>query len=125
MKKDITMFIKSCHVCQFGGKHNQIIPRAPLYTIWVVTDPFERTVIDCVEPLHKTENGNHYGCCYNVCRGLPFNRYFYQFNCETFTSFGIQKEIHSDRNSNFTRDLFHEFLKLLGILQQTSTAYHP
>lgn len=54
MKKDITMFIKSCHVCQGGGKPNQIIPRAPLHPIWVVSDPFERTVIDCVRPLPKT-----------------------------------------------------------------------
>ncbi|XP_076057166.1 uncharacterized protein LOC143034680 [Oratosquilla oratoria] len=42
-----------------------------------------------------------------------------------FTTFGIPEEIQSDRGSNFTSVLFAEVLKLLGIKQTLSTAYHP
>lgn len=42
-----------------------------------------------------------------------------------FTTYGIPKNIQSDRGSNFTSDLFRAVLGQLGITQTFSTAYHP
>ncbi|XP_047478502.1 uncharacterized protein LOC125031660 [Penaeus chinensis] len=134
MKKDVTIFIRSCHVCQVGGKPNQIIPRAPLHPIRVDSDPFERIVIDCVGPLPKTKKGNHY--LFTIMDTATRYPEVYPLNnisansivkclLHFFTSFGIPKEIQCDKGSNFTSDLFQKVLELLGISQQMSTAYHP
>lgn len=134
MKKDIALFIKSCHVCQVGGKPNQIIPRAPLQPIRVISDPFERIVIDCVGPLPKTKKGNRY--LFTIMDTATRYPEVYPLKnisansivkclLHLFTSFGIPKEIQCDKGSNFTSDLLQEVLKGLGISQQMSTAYHP
>lgn len=44
---------------------------------------------------------------------------------QLFTTFGIPREIQSDRGTNFTSDLFAAVLAELGIKQTLSTAYHP
>ena len=60
LKKDVTQFCESCHVCQMVGKPNQPIPLAPLQPIPVCGDPFSHIQIDCVGPLPKTKAGNQY-----------------------------------------------------------------
>ncbi|XP_063585832.1 uncharacterized protein LOC134763205 [Penaeus indicus] len=134
MKKDITIFIRSCHVCQVGGKPHQIIPKAPLHPIQVVSDPFERIVIDCVGPLPKTKKGNQYlFTIMDTATRYPEVYPLKNISASSivkcllhfFTSFGIPKEIQCDKGSNFTSDLFQKVLELLGISQQMSTAYHP
>lgn len=42
-----------------------------------------------------------------------------------FTTYGIPREIQSDRGTNFTSDLFSNVLKELDIKQTLSSAYHP
>ena len=44
---------------------------------------------------------------------------------KVFPTFGICKEIQSDRGSNFTSELFAKVLKELDIKQTLSAAYHP
>ena len=60
MKKDVSKFCKSCHICQMVGKPNQKIPRAPLQPIPAFEKPFSRVLIDCVGPLPKSKSGNEY-----------------------------------------------------------------
>lgn len=55
IKRDVTDYVKTCHICQLVGKPNQKIPLATLKSIPVVHEPFKRTVIDCVGPLPKTK----------------------------------------------------------------------
>lgn len=58
LKSEVAKFCKSCHTCQVDGKPNQKIPPAPLCPIPVITDPFERLIIDCVGPLPKAKSGH-------------------------------------------------------------------
>ena len=57
LKKDVTHFCKTCHVCQMAGKPNQPILLQP---IPVCGEPFSHILIDCVGPLPKTKAGNCY-----------------------------------------------------------------
>lgn len=61
LRKDVSKFIKSCHVCQVSGKPNQKIPPVPLQPIPVIKEPFSRVIIDCVGPFpNNTNKGNQY-----------------------------------------------------------------
>lgn len=42
-----------------------------------------------------------------------------------FTRFGLPKEVQSDQGSNFMSTVFKQSLQQLGIVQITSTSYHP
>lgn len=57
MKSDIARY---CKTCQLMGKPNQMIPRAPLYPIPVIGEPFDRVIVDCVDPLPQTKAGNQF-----------------------------------------------------------------
>lgn len=41
LKKDVSMFCRTCRVCQMMGKPNQVIPPAPLRPIPAVGEPFQ------------------------------------------------------------------------------------
>ena len=60
LRKDVSEFCKSCHVCQMVGKPNQVIPPAPLQPIPAFKEPFSRVLVDCVGPLSRTRSGNQY-----------------------------------------------------------------
>ncbi len=53
LKSAVSDFCHLCDVCQRAGKPNQKIPLAPLYPIPVLSEAFERLIIDCVGPLPK------------------------------------------------------------------------
>jgi hypothetical protein len=60
LRKDVSEFCKSCHVCQMIGKPNQKIPSAPLQPISAFEEPLSRVLVDCVGPLPKIWVGNHH-----------------------------------------------------------------
>jgi hypothetical protein len=60
LRKDVSEFCKSCHVCQMVGKPNQKIPSVPLQPIPAFEKPFSRVLVDFVGPLPKTRVGNQY-----------------------------------------------------------------
>lgn len=134
MKKDVTMYVNHCHVCQIEGKPNQLIPPSPLQPIQVPSEPFQKIIIDIVGPLPKTKKGNQYILTV-LC---PTTRYPEAFPLKNisaknvashlihmFTQFGIPQEVQSDQGSNFTSNLFRQVLNELGIQQTLSSAYHP
>lgn len=57
LKTDDLKYCKSCHICQVGGKSNQVVPPAPLCRITTVSEPFECILVDCVGPLPCTISG--------------------------------------------------------------------
>lgn len=134
MRKDVSIFVNLCQVCQEVGKANQVIPPYPLLPIQVPSEPFQKIIIDVVGPLPKTKKGNQYILTV-LC---PTTKYSEAFPLKTvtyktivksftnmFTTFGIPQDIQSDRGTNFTIVLFEEVLKQLGIKHSLSTAYHP
>ena len=134
LRSDVREYVKTCHVCQVVGKPNQVIPKAPLQPIVIPEEPFEKIIIDCVGPLPKTKGGNQYLLTL-MCATTRYPEAIPLKNITTktivkvllkyFTSFGIPKEIQSDRGTNFTSDLFSSILRELGVKQTLSSAYHP
>ena len=102
--------------------------------IVIPEEPFEKIILDCVRPLPKTKGGNQYLLTL-MCATTRYPEAIPLKNITTktivkvllkyFTSFGIPKEIQSDRGTNFTSDLFSSILRELGVKQTLSSAYHP
>lgn len=59
-KKDVSGYIRTCHMCQMTGKPNQSVTPAPLYPIPVVGEPFEYLLINCVGLLPSAKSGCKY-----------------------------------------------------------------
>lgn len=134
MKKAVTEFVKSCPTCQVVGKPNDVIPKSPLYPIPVISEPFEKIVVDCVGPLPKTKRGNQYLLTV-MCTSTRYPEAFplRSINAKSvikqllhlFTRVGIPHEIQTDQGTNFTSDLMNEICKELDVTKKVSTAYRP
>ncbi len=133
LKRDVSGYIKTCHVCQLTGKPNQGIRPAPLQPIPAVSEPFTHLIVDCVGPLPGAKSG----CKYLLTVMCQSTRYPAAYPLRSITTksvvraltqfisiFGIPKVIQSDQGSNFTSHMFGQVLKLLRIKQNQSSAYH-
>lgn len=58
LRKNVSEYCRTCHVCQMSGKPNQVIKPVPLKPIPAVHEPFKKIIIDCVGPLPRTKKGN-------------------------------------------------------------------
>lgn len=133
MKRDVSLYIKSCHVCQLTGKPNQKILPAPLQPIPAIHEPFEYLLVDCVGPLPVSKSGSKFLLTV-MCQTTRYPAAFPLRSITTkavvkalsqFVSiFGVPKVIQSDRGSNFTSHMFAQVLKLLGVNHNLSTPYH-
>ncbi|KAJ0033824.1 hypothetical protein NQD34_000931 [Periophthalmus magnuspinnatus] len=133
VKRDVSAYIKTCHVCQLTGKPNQTIKPAPLQPIPAISEPFEYLLIDCVGPLPAAKSG----CKYLLTVMCQSTRYPAAYPLRSITTkavikalsqfisvFGIPKIIQSDRGSNFSSHMFAQVLKALGVKHNQSSAYH-
>ena len=134
VKKDVRKFCKSCHDCQVMGKPNQKIPKAPLYPIPIVSEPFTQVVINIVGPLPKTRSGFQYLLTImdrttRYPEVVPIRSIkspiIIKHLIDFFARYGFPCELQSDRGTNFTSKLFKEKMKELGIKHILSTPYHP
>ena len=134
LRKDVSEFCKSCHVCQMVGKPNQVIPPAPLQPIPAFEEPFSRVLVDCVGPLPRTRSGNQYLLTI-MCTSTRFPEAIPLRNIKAktivkaltkfFSFVGAPKAIQSDQGSNFMSGLFQQVMHEMGIRQYKSSAYHP
>lgn len=132
IKRDIAMYIKSCHVCQVTGKPNESIKPAPLKPIHAASTPFEQLIVDCVGPLPKFKSGMEYMVTI-MCQATRYPAAYAVRSINTRTVlkslshfisiFGIPKVIQSDRGSNFTSKAFTKALQQLRIVHNLSSAY--
>ena len=134
MKSDVAQYCRTCHTCQVTGKHNQVIPPAPLRPIPAMGEPFERVIVDCVGPLPRTRSGNQY-LLTMMCVATRYPESFPLRNITAkavvkaitkhFSTFGLPKVVQTDQGSNFLSRLFAQVLKSLSISHKISSAYHP
>lgn len=134
IKSNVSAFCKACKICQLAGKPNQRLPVAPLNPIPVMSEPFERLVIDCVGPLPKTKAGYQYLVTI-MCAATRFPDAIPLCNLKAkavvkelikfCSTFGLPKIIQTDCGTNFTSRMFEQILKELGISHLLSSAYHP
>lgn len=60
VKRSVSAYIKTCHICQVTGKPNQVITVSPLCPIPAVNEPFHHLIINCVGPLPPSKSGAAY-----------------------------------------------------------------
>ena len=134
MKRDISRYCRTCHICQTKGKPGAGVKPSPLVPIPVMKDPFSKIIIDCVGPLPRTKRGNQYlltiiDSATRYPEAIPLRRITTKNVVKAlirfFTQFGLPIIVQSDQGSNFTSGLFEKVMKSLGIQQFRSTAYHP
>ena len=107
---------------------------APLKPIPVVTELFEKNVIDCVGPLPKTKKGNRY----LLTIMDTTTRYPEAYSLKNISSkkynkmapppvhlLGIPQVIQWGKSSNFTSHFVQHIVEELNIKRVTSSAYHP
>ncbi len=134
LKLDVVQFCKTCHVCQYAGKPNQVIPPAPLIPVPVIGEPFEHVIVDCVGPLPKAKSGNQFLLTV-MCtatrypEAIPLHkitaRAVVKALIKFFTTFGLPRIVQTDQGTNFLSKLCAQVFKSLNITHRISSAYHP
>ena len=95
----------------------------------------DRVAMDLVGPLPKTDEGNQWilvvgDYATRWIEAYPLPNAKAETVAATFVSefvcrFGIPREIHSDRGTNFESELFRGMCRILGIDKTRTTAYNP
>ncbi|XP_064485140.1 uncharacterized protein LOC135397466 [Ornithodoros turicata] len=131
--KDIENYVRACDTCQRVGKPNERT-KAPLTLVPIITEPFQRLVIDVVGPLPASKNGSKYVLTM-ICPATKFPEAIplkEQTSPEivdgllsVFARIGFPKEIQCDNGSVFTSALTTTFLEKCGIRVIHSSLHHP
>ncbi|XP_046399957.1 uncharacterized protein LOC124166472 [Ischnura elegans] len=134
VRKDVVRHCKECTSCT-ERKDPKGKQRAPLQRFQEVTVPFERTSMDIVGPLPRSEKNNRYILTFQDA----FSKYPEAFplpdqKTETvarafvegvIVRHGAPRQLLTDRGANFTSALMREVCRILGIRKLQTTAYHP
>uniref|UniRef100_A0AAQ4PM80 Gypsy retrotransposon integrase-like protein 1 n=1 Tax=Gasterosteus aculeatus aculeatus TaxID=481459 RepID=A0AAQ4PM80_GASAC len=134
LKRDVSLFCRTCHVCQVTGKPNQVIKPAPLHPVPAMGEPFEHVLVDCVGPLPKTKSGNQFLLTI-MCvatrypEAIPLRsitaKAVVRALIKFFSTFGLPKIVQTDQGTNFLSGIFEQVLTSLSIAHRVSSAYHP
>ncbi|UYV78997.1 hypothetical protein LAZ67_17000580, partial [Cordylochernes scorpioides] len=134
MLKDVSEFVKTCHLCQSTKGSNQL-PSGLLQPIPPANFPFERIGIDFVGPLPSTKNRKKwiivltdYYTRYAETRAVSeatvkeVSKFLVE---DIFLRHGAPQYLISDRGSQFTSNLMKEVMKTCKIKHCFTTSYHP
>ncbi|UYV66767.1 K02A2.6-like, partial [Cordylochernes scorpioides] len=134
MLKDVSEFVKTCHLCQSRKGSNQL-PSGLLQPIPPANYPFERIGIDFVGPLPSTKRRRKwiivltdYYTKYAETKAVPEAtvKEVSTFLIEhIFLCHGAPRFLISDRGSQFTSNLMKEVMKMCKIKHCFTTRYHP
>ncbi|UYV71623.1 hypothetical protein LAZ67_8003894, partial [Cordylochernes scorpioides] len=134
MLKDVSEFVKTCHLCQSRKGSNQL-PSGLLQPIPPANYPFERIGIDFVGPLPSTKRRRKwiivltdYYTKYSETKAVPEAtvKEVSTFLIEhIFLRHGAPRFLISDRGSQFTSNLMKEVMKMCKIKHCFTTSYHP
>ncbi|UYV75865.1 hypothetical protein LAZ67_13001600 [Cordylochernes scorpioides] len=134
MLKDVSEFVKTCHLCQSRKGSNQL-PSGLLQPIPPANFPFERIGIDFVGPLPSTKNRKKwiivltdYYTRYAETKAVSeatvkeVSKFLVE---DIFLRHGAPQYLISDRGSQFTSNLMEEVMKMCKIKHCFTTSYHP
>ncbi|XP_064470077.1 uncharacterized protein LOC135384822 [Ornithodoros turicata] len=131
--KDVERYVRACDTCQRVGNPNERC-KAPLTLVPVISEPFQRLVIDVVAPLPVSKSGSKY-ILTMICPATKFPEAVplkEQCSAEivdgllsVFSRIGFPREIQCDNGSVFTSALTTTFLQKCGIKVIHSSLYHP
>ncbi|UYV65696.1 hypothetical protein LAZ67_3005170, partial [Cordylochernes scorpioides] len=132
--KDVSEFVKTCHLCQSRKGSNQL-PSGLLQPIPPANFPFERIGIDFVGPLPSTKNRKKwiivltdYYTRYAETKAVSeatvkeVSKFLVE---DIFLRHGAPQYLISDRGSQFTSNLMKEVMKTCKIKHCFTTSYHP
>ncbi|UYV83322.1 K02A2.6-like, partial [Cordylochernes scorpioides] len=134
MLKNVSEFVKTCHLCQSRKGSNQL-PSGLLQPIPPANFPFERIGIDFDGPLPSTKNRKKliivltdYYTRYAETRAVSeatvkeVSKFLVE---DIFLRHGAPQYLISDRGSQFTSNLIKEVMKTCKIEHCFTTSYHP
>ncbi|UYV78277.1 hypothetical protein LAZ67_16000751, partial [Cordylochernes scorpioides] len=134
MLKDVSEFVKTCHLCQSRKGSNQS-PSGLLQPIPPANYPFERIGIDFVGPLPSTKRRRKwiivltdYYTRYAETKAVSEAtvKEVSTFLIEQFfLRHGAPRFLISDRGSQFTSNLMKEVMKMCKVKHCFTTSYHP
>ncbi|UYV78601.1 hypothetical protein LAZ67_16002112, partial [Cordylochernes scorpioides] len=134
MLKDVSEFVKTCHLCQSRKGSNQS-PSGLLQPIPPANYPFERIGIDFVGPLPSTKRRRKwiivltdYYTKYAETKAVSeatvkeVSTFLIE---QIFLHHGAPRFLISDRGSQFTSNLMKEVMKMCKVKHCFTTSYHP
>lgn len=134
MRKQVSVFVRGCNVCQVAGRPSKHIPVAPLYKVPTISEPFSHLQVDVVGPLPRTAKGNEYivtlvdlatRYVHGVAvRSVTANNVIRVLK-EFMSCFGVPCKLQTDGASYFTGRVFKDFVNQLGLAHSVSSPYHP
>ena len=125
-------FCRSCEQCQKASC--RMVTRAPMISLPVISEPFERIAMDVLEPLPCSRSGHgHVLVICDYATRYPEAVAMKTVDAEAvaeellklFSQVGIPKEILTDQRSNFTLQLLAELYRLLHVKALRTSPYHP
>jgi len=97
--------------------------------------PFQKVCLDFIGPLPPSHRGNKYILTVKdtfskwleafPTRRADTNTVVHILTTEVFPRFGLPDQLHSDRGTPFTSNLFQDVAKVLGIRATQTPAYNP
>ena len=130
--KDTAEYCRTCAECQKTS--NRKGRPAPLISLPIIEEPFQRIAMDIVGPLPRSRSGKRYVlvvCDYatRYPEAIPLHSIDAEHIAEElmklFARVGVPKEILTDQGSNFTSQLLGEVYRLLHIHPIRTSPYHP
>ena len=136
MGKDVSQWSRSCVACQLTKIHTHV--KTPFEQLPPPTKRFSHIHVDLVGPLTSCEGKNMLltvidrwtswpeafplsttgeAASAQACAKLIVR--------EWIPRFGVPDMVTSDRGSQFTSELWTSMCRLMGIIRDTTTAYHP
>ena len=132
MKKDITLWTRTCINCQRSKIHRHT--KSSLGSFPQPTRRFGHIHVDVVGPLPSSEGKRYLFTIIDRSSRWPEAVPMEEastMSCATallnawVSRFGLPEHITSDRGSVFTSDIWSSLAKLLGVNLHHTTAYHP
>ena len=129
--QDMAVYCKSCPACQKTSKGRN---RAPLISMPIMGEPFQRIAMDLVGPLPKTKRGHRYmlvivDYASRYPEAIPLKTFTADVVAEklvdVFARHGIPDTILTDQGTNFTSTLLKGLYQLLGVKALRTSPYHP
>ena len=132
LHRDVAEFCRSCPECQKTS--NWKGRPAPLISLPIIGEPFQRIAMDIMGPLPRSHSGKRYvlvvcGYATRYPEAIPLHSIDAEHIAEElvnlFARVGVPKEILTDQGSNFTSQLLQEVYRLLHIQPIRLSPYHP
>ena len=131
---DVSRFCRSCDICQ-RMTPKRVETRAPLGTMPLMDEPFQRVSIDLIGPINpvSTQDNRYILTVVDFATRYPEAIALPNIQTETiaealfsvFSRIGFPKEILSDRGALFTSDIMEEVCRLISVKQRFTSPYNP